>query len=227
MKICKVCQKEFVAIGNKRYCSDVCQNKHRNDRRRAVPKIAKCQCCSSEFVQKRKDKITCGPTCSQKLWVKNNPEKNWERNNGLDRKAKVKEWRSENLEKVRAIRKRYKDKKRLDFRYRLKENIGNLIRSSFKSKSKRKKERTEKILGCSIEEFRKHIESKFEPWMNWDNYALFNGTTNFGWDIDHIIPISTAKTEEDLYRLNNYKNLQPLCSYTNRHIKSDNQQSTT
>lgn len=226
MKTCKICQKEFAAIGNKKYCSDSCYNKHRNDERRSVPKIAKCQFCSVEFVQKRKDNITCSPVCSQRLWVKNNPEKNWERYNRLERKTKAKEWRSENIEKVKSIRKKYRNKKRLDFRYRLKENVSNLIRHSFKLKFKRKSERTEKILGCNVEEFRDYIQSKFEPWMNWNNYGLYNGTLNFGWDIDHIIPISLAKTEEDLYRINNYKNLQPLCSYTNRHIKSDNQQAT-
>jgi hypothetical protein len=37
---------------------------------------------------------------------------------------------------------------------------------------------------------------------------------NKSWDIDHIIPISSAKTKEDIIRLNHYTNLQPLCSYT-------------
>ena len=41
-------------------------------------------------------------------------------------------------------------------------------------------------------------------------------------DIDHIIPLSSAKTEEDIIRLNHYTTLQPLCSYTNRYIKKNN-----
>jgi hypothetical protein len=41
------------------------------------------------------------------------------------------------------------------------------------------------------------------------------------WDIDHIIPISSAESEDDVIRLNHYTNLQPLCSYTNRYIKRD------
>ena len=36
---------------------------------------------------------------------------------------------------------------------------------------------------------------------------------------DHIIPLSSDKTEEELVRLNHYTNLQPLCSYVNRYIK--------
>lgn len=56
--------------------------------------------------------------------------------------------------------------------------------------------------------------------MNWNNRGLYNGKLNYGWDIDHIVPISTAKTEEELLKLNHYSNLQPLCSYTNRILKN-------
>ena len=60
--------------------------------------------------------------------------------------------------------------------------------------------------------------------MNWDNYGNYNGTLDFGWDVDHIIPISSAKTEEELYTLNHYTNMRPLCSYTNRYIKRNKTQ---
>jgi len=55
--------------------------------------------------------------------------------------------------------------------------------------------------------------------MNWDNHGLYNGELNYGWDVDHIIPISSAKTEEDIYKLNHFSNFQPLCSKVNRDIK--------
>jgi len=45
---------------------------------------------------------------------------------------------------------------------------------------------------------------------------------NETWDLDHKIPISSAKTEEDVLKLNHYTNFQPLCSYTNRYIKINN-----
>ena len=58
--------------------------------------------------------------------------------------------------------------------------------------------------------------------MTWDNKGLYNGELNYGWDVDHIIPIDTAVTEDDVIRLNHYTNLQPLCSKINRDIKKNN-----
>ena len=58
--------------------------------------------------------------------------------------------------------------------------------------------------------------------MNWDNYGNPKDgilKPNKSWDIDHIIPTSLAKTEEDVIRLNHYSNLRPLCSYINRVVK--------
>jgi len=58
--------------------------------------------------------------------------------------------------------------------------------------------------------------------MTWENYGNWNGIPkelNTAWDIDHIIPISKAKTEYELIKLNHYSNMQPLCSYNNRFIK--------
>lgn len=83
---------------------------------------------------------------------------------------------------------------------------------------------TEEILGCSWEEFKQHIESQFENWMSWENRGGFCEVLepNCSWDLDHIIPISSATTEEELYLLNHWSNFQPLCSYKNRNIKRDN-----
>jgi hypothetical protein len=99
--------------------------------------------------------------------------------------------------------------------------IRSIIKSSFRYKGFRKNSKTSQLLGCSFEDFKLHLESKFEDWMTWDNYGKYNGEFNYGWDIDHIIPLSSAETEEDVIKLNHYKNLKPLCSYLNRVIKSD------
>ena len=57
--------------------------------------------------------------------------------------------------------------------------------------------------------------------MSWDNHGKYNGDLDFGWDIDHKIPLASAETEDDIIRLNHFSNLQPLCSKVNRDIKKD------
>jgi len=143
------------------------------------------------------------------------------------------EYNKENFEKRRLQRevrkdiiKEYnykykKDRYENDPIYRLHIDISKSINSSLKRKGYKKTSRTHEILGCSFLEFRVYLESKFESWMTWDNKSIYNGELNYGWDLDHIIPISSGKTEEDVLRLNHHTNFQPLCSYTNRYIKRD------
>jgi hypothetical protein len=114
------------------------------------------------------------------------------------------------------------NKRKSDSKFKLIQNIRANIRKKIKKYGYTKKSRTYEILGCSYEDFKKYLESKFQDWMTWDNRGLYNGTECYGWDIDHIVPVSTAKTEEDVIRLNHYLNLQPLCSKINRDIKKDN-----
>jgi len=57
--------------------------------------------------------------------------------------------------------------------------------------------------------------------MNWQNYGKYNGQLSFGWDIDHVVPVSSAKTEEEVLKLNHYFNLRPLCSKINRDVKKN------
>ena len=104
---------------------------------------------------------------------------------------------------------------------KLQQNFRNFIHNSFRKKNIVKNLKSQTILGCTFEEFKLYLESKFDPWMTWENYGLYNGELNYGWDIDHIIPISNAKDEVEIIKLNNYQNLQPLCSFANRHLKSN------
>jgi hypothetical protein len=116
---------------------------------------------------------------------------------------------------------RYRERRKNDPLYKLITNIKRNIRGGMVRNNFQKKSRTNEILDCSYEEFKIYIENQWEPWMNWDNYGLYNGTINFGWDLDHIIPISNSITEEEIIKLNHHSNFQPLCSYINRVVKRD------
>jgi hypothetical protein len=138
---------------------------------------------------------------------------------------KMKNYRLINKEKVNKSIKNSKNKRyKTDDIFKLKENIRGNINKSLKRNGYIKKTRTHEILGCSFEDFKKHIESLWESWMTWDNYGNSKDgilEPNKTWDIDHVIPSSNAKTEEELLKLNHFSNLQPLCSYFNRIIKKN------
>jgi hypothetical protein len=114
-----------------------------------------------------------------------------------------------------------KERLKTDYMFKLTCNIRTLVRSAFSRKFTKKSKKTIEILGCDFNQLKIHIESKFEPWMTWENYGRYNGQLDYGWDIDHIIPLCIANDEEELIVLNHYTNLQPLCSYKNRYIKRD------
>lgn len=125
-------------------------------------------------------------------------------------------------EYLRSYQKNYVAKrKNNDPVFKLRKNITSRISQSIKNGGYTKRSKTYEILGCSYDEFKTHIESHWEPWMNWDNYGLYNGELNYGWDLDHIIPTSSAIDESNLMKLHHYSNIRPLCSYYNRHIKVD------
>ena len=113
------------------------------------------------------------------------------------------------------------DRRKNDPLYKFKINFTIKLSRNFKRNGYTKNSKSFKILGCSFEDFKLYIESQFEDWMNWDNYGLYNGKENYGWEYDHIVPVSSAKCEEDIYKLNHYSNIQPLCSYVNRNVKRD------
>jgi hypothetical protein len=108
-----------------------------------------------------------------------------------------------------------KNKRDKDLLFKLTKDTRSLIRSSFKSKGLIKNSKTELILGCTLKGFKLHIETQFENWMTWDNHGVYSPIKNTTWQLDHIIPLETAKTEDDIIKLNHYSNLRPLCSKEN------------
>ncbi len=90
------------------------------------------------------------------------------------------------------------------------------ILSAMKTSGARKSAKTMILLGCSIPEFKAHLESKFKPGMNWSNH------TKDGWHIDHILPCASfdLTDPEQQRKCFHFTNLQPLWATDNR-SKSD------
>jgi NOL1/NOP2/fmu family ribosome biogenesis protein len=145
----------------------------------------------------------------------------WNKTYSLKNRDKIKEYTDSWWEeKGRQLATDYKrNRRRIDPLYKLASSLRGLVAGAFRSKGYTKSTQTHIIIGCSFNEFKLHLESKFETWMKWENHGKYNGEFNYGWDIDHVIPLSTAKTEDDLIKLNHYTNLQPLCGKVNRYIK--------
>jgi hypothetical protein len=156
--------------------------------------------------------------------------------NKLKQTENAKKWQEENKEKVKDYfnnpivkerRNKYRrnwDKKKyqnpIDKLYLI---IGGHIRKNIKDLNVNKNKSTLKIVGLnSWEDFKNYIESLFIEGMTWNNYGI--GKNNETWHIDHITPISSATTEEEVYKLNHYTNLRPMwCSdnikKSNKHLE--------
>ena len=199
---------------------------------------------AKERYQQNKDSILAkvkeykkaNPQVDKKSYEKNKDkrlqkQKEYAENNREKISRYKKEYQQKNKEKLNQISREYraknkdiinvkiKDRIKTDPMFALTVSIRKNILKAFRKRMFEKNSSTKDIIGCSFEGLKQHLEKQFQPWMNWDNRGLYNGQPNYGWDIDHIIPLKTAKTVEDIIRLNHYTNLQPLCSYINRDVK--------
>lgn len=100
-----------------------------------------------------------------------------------------------------------KEKLKVDPMFALKKRLRTLMSNAFRYVSAEKLDETEAILGCTFEQFRAHIEMQFLPGMSWDSRS--------DWHLDHIVPMATAKTPEDVMRLNHFTNYRPLWAEDN------------
>lgn len=150
-------------------------------------------------------------------------KKEWADNNPNRINEAVKRYRKNNPDKVKEQHKKsVKKRKANDPLFSLMCRLRSSMSKNLKRFNINKKNKTSEILGCSFEEFKIYLESRFESWMTWENRGKYNGKLNYGWDIDHIIPLSSGKTEEEILNLSRFINLQPLCSKINRDIKKGN-----
>lgn len=237
MKTCKICEliKEksefYKGINTCKSCYSIKYKKYyKNNKEKIKNNVEKYSIENKEKIKEY-----------QSEYRKENSSKEYNTSYYLINKEKIKEkskeYALENKEHIKLYKKKHADKnkekisiyinnymirrRQTEPLFKLKSNLRRLISIGFKRNGYTKKSKTYEILGCDYLDFKTHLESKFEPWMSWDNYGKYNGELNYGWDMDHIIPMSIANSEEEVIELNHYTNLQPLCSYTNRVIKKD------
>ena len=102
--------------------------------------------------------------------------------------------------------------------FRLKHNMLAEIHRVTQAVRLKNSNRVFKRLGCTVTEFKEHIESNFVEGMSWDNYGYYT------WHIDHIIPLYWfVKNSDNPSEANHYTNLQPMWAEDNmskkRYIK--------
>jgi hypothetical protein len=117
--------------------------------------------------------------------------------------ASAKNRRVKNILKARRYALEYYHRRKLeDPIFALTQRLRVTVSNSFKNKGYGKNSKTAKILGCSWETVKKHIEDQFIDGMKWERISEIH--------IDHIIPLASATTEQEVIALNHYKNLRPL-----------------
>lgn len=211
-KICNVCKEEKLL------------SEFSKDRSRKDGLNYKCKNCSNkigikyynnykEAVLKRTSKYA---NTHKEQKAKTN--KAWEKENRKSRNAQKRSRDRERrktdpayVERINAQkRRRDKERRETDPVYKLKRRIGNLINSAIKRKGFKKTSKTYKTLGCTYKEFLVYL-----------NNNPYNLIFSVNTDLDHIIPISSAVSEEDVLELNHYTNYQLLPLEYNRNVKKD------
>lgn len=238
MKKCNRCFKflkreEFTYKSSKQSYSKCkkCRNKLANEYRNAEhSKIKLCGKCNKllpmtldHFFKKLKGYSNQCKLCTliiNKQKYNSNKEKYLKQKQQyyMDNKDKIREYKQKykNSDLIKTYYKKLYQRKRADPLEYCKKCVASRIMCYLKSTSQKKNRKTEDILSCSKLELYKHLTLTFEK-----NYKI-------KWkkeylklvQIDHIIPISKAKTEEEVYTLNHYSNLQFLYKKDNI-LKSD------
>lgn len=211
MKKCTKClEYKDLNMFHKEKCSS---DGHRSD----------CKVCKNSYRNSVRDKEKSRKQATE--WRLNNLER--VKDNKRKYKAREAELakvrRLKNLDKIRKQTNEYaKNRRKNDKVYSLAFKMRCVIANHLRVKGYNKKSKTSQILGCAFEELKSHLESTF-----YVNYGVEFSQENYEVEVDHIVPISTAKTEEDVLKLNHYTNLQYLLKVDNRNKKDKTEYTLT
>ena len=162
------------------------------------PKLRKKMRLKAErkrYNEKHKDRIKK----QRKVYYDVNKDKIRERHKvyRVANKEKLKAYREVNKERVRNYRStQYHNNPQYKLRVLLRSRLQISLKNTAKVGS------AVKDLGCSINELKSYLESKFQPGMTWNNHG------QYGWHIDHIKPLAS-------FDLTDRKQLLEACHYTN------------
>lgn len=104
-------------------------------------------------------------------------------------------------------RKYRKNRRQADRLFSIRENMRTRFRYELAKRGESLHIKANEYLGCSWVFLREYLAKKFTDGMSWDNYGE--------WHVDHIMPLASATTKEDLIKLCHYSNLQPLWAFDN------------
>ena len=165
-----------------------------------------------EFPKDKTKKDGVRPSCKtcNRIYFKSKREENPKMMS-----LKLKDFYLKNPEKRKHYRENYKKRKQEQRKERRKNdpiftimnNVRCRIHKYLTKLNVTKRNKTFEIVGCSPEFLKEYLEKQFKEGMGWSNRNE--------WHIDHIIPLSSAKSEEEIYNLCHYTNLQPLWAEDN------------
>lgn len=134
-----------------------------------------------------------------------------------------KEYNVKNKERLREYRRKYEKTPEV----KIKRNISHHVRRMLKN-NKTSKDGVSilSFLPYTMQELKQHLESQFEPWMNWNNWGLYNRSCwdeqdpkTWTWQIDHIMPQFcypyTSMDDENFRKCWSLENLRPLSAKQN------------
>ena len=114
-----------------------------------------------------------------------------------------------------------KQRRKKDPIFKLRRNYSRSCATAFESIGQKKNNQSLKLLDLNDwQELAEHLSKQFYNHTETGEAMTFDNHGLYGWHIDHIIPLSTAETEEDIIKLCHYTNLQPMWAEENL-AKSD------